>query len=109
MPQVPSSAVTVTWAGGTATVTMRGELDHVTCSQVREEIASMVGDGPQRLVLDLTDVSDRFGAECLALIAVVRHLLPAGRVLDVCSANPAVQAILALEGQDGDQGLAAAW
>jgi len=107
MPQVPSPAVTVIWRCGTATVTVRGELDHLTCSQVREEIASMIGDGPQRLVLDLADVSDRFGAESLALIAVARHLLPAGRVLDVCSANPAVQAILALEGQGGDPGLAA--
>ena len=98
MPQVPSSAVAVLWVDGTATVTVRGELDHVTCSQVREQIASMIEDGPQRLVLDLADVSNRFGAECLALIAVARHLLPAGRVLDVCSANPAVHAILALGG-----------
>ena len=98
MPQVPSSAVTVIWADGTATVTVCGELDHVACSQVRKRIALMMGGGPNRLVLDLVHVGDRFGAECLALIAVARHLLPPGCVLDVCSANPAVQGILALEG-----------
>jgi anti-anti-sigma regulatory factor len=99
MSQAPSSAVTMIWVGGTATVTVRGELDPDTCSQAREEIAWLIGDGLQRLVLDLVHVSDRFGAECLALIAVARHLLPVGCVLDVCSANPAVQAILALGGQ----------
>jgi anti-anti-sigma regulatory factor len=98
MPQVPSSAVTAIWADGIATVTVRGELNPVTCGQVREQIASMMGDGPQRLVLDLVHVSDRFAAECLALIAVARYLLPPGGVLDVRSANPTVRGILALQG-----------
>jgi len=98
MPQVPSSAVTVIWADGIATVTVRGDLDPVACSQVRKRIASMIGDDLNRLVLDLVHVGDRFGAECLALIAVARHLLPPGCVLDVCSANPALQGVLALEG-----------
>ena len=98
MPQVPSSAVTVIWVNGTVTIIVRGGLDPVTCGKVREQIASSIGDGPQRLVLDLVHVSDRFGAECLALIAVARYLLPPSGVLDVCSANPTVRGILALQG-----------
>ncbi len=101
MPDLPSSAVTVTWADSVAVVAVHGELDPAASSRVRERIASVVGDGPRRLVLNLVDVADRFGAECLALIAVTRHLLPAGRVLDVCSASPAVQAVLALAGWSG--------
>jgi anti-anti-sigma regulatory factor len=100
VPDLPSSAVTVTWAYGTAIVTVRGELDPLNCSQVRERIASVIGSGPKRLALNLADVGDRFGAECLALIAVVRHLLPPGSVLDVCSASPAVRQILALADWD---------
>ncbi len=93
-----TSAVTVIWADGIATVTVRGELDRIACSQVRKHIGLMIGADLNRLVLDLVDVGDRFGAECLALIAVARHLLPPSCVLDVYSANPAVHGILALEG-----------
>ena len=101
MSDLPSSAVTVTWAGGTAVVAVRGGLDPVASSQVRERIASVISEGPRRLVLNLVDLGDRFDAECLALIAVTRHLLPPGCVLDVCSASPAVRGILALTGWSG--------
>jgi anti-sigma B factor antagonist len=101
VPDLPSSAVTVTWADGVAIVAVHGELDPVTSSRVRERIASVIGDGLGRLVLNLADVGDRSDAECLALVAVTRHLLPPGCVLDVCSASPAVQGILALAGWSG--------
>ncbi|MBO0775499.1 MAG: STAS domain-containing protein [Actinobacteria bacterium] len=101
MQHVPSSPVTVNWADGVATVAVRGELDAAGYSQVREQIVAMAANGPQRLVLDLADVSDSRGAECLALIAVVRHLLPPGCVLDVCSASPAVRRTLRLAGWEG--------
>jgi hypothetical protein len=96
MPNGPSSAVTVTWAEGAATVTVRGELDPPLWSQVRERIASVIGKAPERLVLNLADVGDHFAAQCLALIAVAQHLLPPGSVLDVGSASPTVRQILAL-------------
>jgi hypothetical protein len=96
VPDRPPSAVTATWAEGAATVTVRGELDPPNWSLVRERIASEIGKGPERLVLHLGEVDDRFAAECLALIAVVQHLLPPGSVLDVSSASPTVRQILAL-------------
>ena len=100
MPYLSSSAVTVIWADGAAIVTVRGELDPLAWSRVRERIASVIGQGPQRLALNLAEVGDHFGAECLALIAIARHLLSPGSVLDVCSANPAVRQILALASWD---------
>lgn len=101
MPDSPSSAVTVTWADGAAIVAVHSKLDAVTSSQARERIAAVAGDGPRQLVLNLVDVGDRFAAECLALIAVTRHLLPPGCGLDVCSVSPAVQRVLALAGWSG--------
>ena len=95
---MPASAVTVYWAHGAATVAVHGPLDPLTYSQVRERIASAIGNRPQRLLVNLADADDRSGAECLALIAVTQHLLPPGCVLDVCSASPAVRQILALAG-----------
>ena len=101
MPDLPSSAVTVTWAGGTVTLAIHGELDPIAAAEVRERIATVAGSGPQRLVLELAGLGDRFDAETLALIAVARHLLPPGCVLDIRSASPAVRRILALAGWSG--------
>jgi anti-anti-sigma factor len=93
MPEVPSAA-TVSWAGDVVTVTVHGVLDPDNASQVREQIAEVAGNRPGRLVLDVTELGERYGAECLALIAVVRQLLPRGCSLDVRSDNPAVQQVL---------------
>ncbi len=82
-------------------MTVHAGLDHVAAAQVREQIAAVAGHGPQRLVVDLVGAGDRFGPESLALIAVARHLLPPGCVLDVRSASPAVRQILALAGWGG--------
>ena len=102
MPQVPpSSAVTEHRADGVVTVAVRGELDPPTASQARERIASVIGSRPQRLTLNLVNVSDRSGAQCLALIAVTQHLIPAGCTLEACTSSPAVLDILALAGWSG--------
>ncbi len=101
MPQGPSSAVIVYRADGVATIAVRGEPGPHAVSEVRELIVSGLESDMQRLVLNLMHVSDRSGAECLALIAIARHLLPSGRVLDVCTSNPGVQDILALAGWHG--------
>lgn len=101
MQDMPSSAVTVSWAGDTVTITVSSGLGAAVASQVREEIAAVAGRGPQRLVLDLAGVGDRFDAESLALLVVARHLLPARCVLEVRSVSPPVLAILRLAGWGG--------
>lgn len=97
MPQVPSSQpVAVHRADGVVTVAVHGELGPATAAGAREQIAAVIASRLQRLILNLVGVSDRFGAECLALIAVTQHLLPAGSALEVCTASPAVRGVLAL-------------
>jgi len=103
MPDGRSSGITVEWTGGVPTVTVHGELDPGRASQARERIAGVLRDCPRRLVLDLLGVSDRHNAECLALIAVARHLLPSGCAFTVRSDDPAVRQILGLAGWSGVQ------
>ena len=103
MPGVPSGGVTVDWGEGVPTVAVHGGLDPDIASQARERVAAVLRDGPQRLVLDLRDVSDRYSAECLALIAVARHLLPPGSALAVRSDSQAVRQVLGLAGWSGVQ------
>lgn len=95
MPETPSAA-TATWAGRAATVTVHGSLDPDSASQARERIAEVAGNLPQWLVLDLTNLGQRYGAECLALIALTRHLLPPDCPLDVRSDNPVVRQIVGI-------------
>jgi anti-anti-sigma regulatory factor len=95
MPEAPSAA-TVTWARDVVTVTVNGGLDPGSASQVRERMGEVAASRPARLVLDLTRVPERYGAECLAMIAVARHLLPPGCAVDVRSESVAVRQILAL-------------
>ena len=73
-------------------VGVHGELDPVTCSQLRERLAWVSENCPRRLVLDLRGVADRFGEQIAALIAAARQQLPPGCLLDVRSAIPAMRA-----------------
>jgi anti-anti-sigma regulatory factor len=102
MPEAPSAA-TVSWAGDVATVTVHGALDPDSASQVREQIAEVAGNRPGRLVLDVTELGERNGAETLALIAVVRQLLPRGCSLDIRSDNPAVRQVLEIASLSGSE------
>ncbi len=90
------SAATVGWVGNAATVTVHGGLDQDGAAEVRKLISEVAANHPARLVLDLTGVSDSYGAECLAMVAVARHLLPRGCAVDVRSENAAVRQVLAL-------------
>ncbi len=99
MPEAPSAA-TASWAGNVVTVTVHGGLDPDSASQVRERIAEVAESRPARVVLDLAAVSEGYGAECLAMIAVARYLLPPGCAFDVRSEDGAVRQVLAIAEQN---------
>ena len=93
MPDFPSLTVTVSWADSVATVAVHGEPGHITYSRLRDRLAWVIENRPQRLVLEL-GVADRFGGRIITLIADVRQQLPPGCLLEVRSASPAVRHIL---------------
>ena len=63
----------------------------------------MIENRPQRLVLQLGGMADRFGGQTITLIADARQQLPPGCILDVRSASPAVRHILEISGWTGVQ------
>jgi hypothetical protein len=98
MRDVPPLTVTLDWAGGVARACVPGELDPLTCSQLRERLAWVAENRPQRLVLDLGGVGDGYLEQVITLIAVVRRQLPPGCLLDVRSASPALRSIAEIAG-----------
>ena len=101
MADLPALTVTVNWANSVATVAVHGEPDHITYSQLQDRLAWVIENRPQRLVLQLGGMADRFGGQTITLIAAARQQLPPGCLLDVRSASPAVRRILEIAGWTG--------
>ena len=101
MADLPPCVVTVDWTVGMATVAIHGELDSSSCARLADRLSWVMESHPQRLVLDLTGVADRFSDQALAVIAAARQQLPPGSLLSVCSASTTVRRDLELADWNG--------
>jgi hypothetical protein len=101
MPDLPPLTAVVDWTAGTATVTVRGELDTSARSRLRERLAWVMESRPRRLVLDFREVTDRAGGQAAAVAAAVRRQLPPGCVLEVRPPIPAVPHSVSAAGHAG--------
>jgi anti-anti-sigma regulatory factor len=89
MADVPLLVVTIDWAAGVATVAVNGGLDARIRARLAERLSWIMESRPQRLVLDLAGVADRFSEQVLAVIAAARQQLPQESLLYVRSASAA--------------------
>ena len=101
MADVPPLIVTVDWATGVATVAIHGGLDSGIRARLAERLSWVMESRPQRLVLDLAGVADRFSEQVLAVIATARQQLPRESLLQVCSASATVRRDLELADWSG--------
>lgn len=90
-------AIEVTVSAATATVVIRGELDMVTMPRLARRLALVLADGPQRLVLDLADVTYIDCASARLITGTGRHL-PAGVRPAIRLPSMVVRRVLALTG-----------
>ena len=91
MADLPPLIVTIDWATGVATVAIHGGLDSGIRARLAERLSWVMESRPQRLVLDLAGVADRFSEQALAVIASARQQLPRESLLQVCSASATVR------------------
>ena len=91
MAVLPPLVVTFDWAAGMATVAIHGGLDSTIRARLTDRLSWVMESRPQRLVLDLAGVADRFSEQALAVIAAARQQLPRESVLYVCSASTSVR------------------
>ena len=101
MADLPPLIVTIDWATGVATVAIHGGLDSGIRARLAERLSWVMESRPQRLVLDLAGVADRFSEQVLAVIAVARQQLPRESLLQVCSASATVRHDLELADWSG--------
>lgn len=86
MRDTPALIATVDQAAGVATVTVRGELDPVSCARIQDRLAWVAESGPQRLVLDVT-VPACSTEQALTLIATAKERLSPGCRLEIRTAS----------------------
>jgi anti-anti-sigma regulatory factor len=101
MAGLPLLVVTVDWATGVATVAVHGALDSNIRARLAERLSWVMESRPQRLVLDLAGVADRFSEQVLAVIAAARQQLPRESLLYVRSASATVRHDLELADWSG--------
>ncbi len=95
MRNVPALIVIMDQVAGVATVTVCGQFEPSTCSQLRDRLMWVATYSPRRLVLDL-GVSNRFTEQLIDVIDAFQREVPAGCLLEVRSASPAVRSLLSL-------------
>ena len=84
---------------GTITVVISGELDLVTASPLRQELARIVDERPQQLVFHMDQVGFIDCAAARLIASTGRHL-PAGRRPVIRCPTTAVRRVLKLTGLD---------
>jgi hypothetical protein len=95
MRDVPVLIAIVDQVAGVATVTVCGDFGSSSCSRLRDRLMWVAAFCPRRLVLDL-GASDQFTGQLSAAIVAAQRELPAGCLLEVRSASPAVRNLLGL-------------
>ena len=77
MAQNPAAQLTIhdDWNGRAATVTLRGEICTTTVSDLFGSLDDIVGKDPERLIIDLAEVSFLDSSAVHAFVRA-RHILP---------------------------------
>lgn len=92
--------ISVSPGPGYLVVSVAGEIDTVTASQFREQLASVITCGARRVVVDLARVTFMDSAGIGVLTATHRVLAVQQGSLAVVSPSPAVRRVLSLSGLD---------
>jgi anti-sigma B factor antagonist len=99
--QGPDHALQVTehWAGRVATVTVGGDIDMQTVGRLRDCLAAVVKNHPDRLIINLAAVGF-LDTSAIHAFVQTRHALPAQCPVVLGSPQPIVRRVFELTGLD---------
>jgi anti-anti-sigma factor len=95
--QVPALKVCDQWDQGTATLTVRGDLDAATADAFCQRLAEVAGGSPRRLVIDLAGVGFLDSAGLRAFVRL-RKALPGDCPVILRSPHPRARQVFDLAG-----------
>ncbi|MEV0582711.1 STAS domain-containing protein [Nonomuraea sp. NPDC050310] len=85
---------------GHALVEIAGEIDLYTAPRLQSEFTRLLQDGPQRVVIDMSQVEFCDSTGMNVLLSALKRIKEQGGVLDVAAPRPAVRKILQVTGLD---------
>ena len=86
--------------GGHAVVTATGELDLYTAPRLQTDLAALLRENIDRIVVDLSGVEFCDSTGMNVLLAAMKRLKEKGGVLELAAPRPAVRRILQVTGLD---------
>jgi len=90
----------VLWIGQVAVVTLPAEIDVTIADAVREELASVLGQGATLLIADLSRTGFCDSAGVSALVGTYRRAGTSGSLMRLVVSTPAVHRVLSITGVD---------
>ena len=97
---MPAERYPVVWIGRAAVVTLPAEVDLTNADSVREELASVVSQGPVMLVADMSTTTFCDSAAVSALVRTFRQAAAGGCDMRLVASALAVRRVLAITGVD---------
>lgn len=104
-PTEPRFVVSAEAAGGALVVTAAGELHMSTAPTLRSHISAALGDGANRLVVDLTAVQFIDSTGLGSLLSALRDVEREGGDMAVVCSNPTVLRLFTITGTDRTLGV----
>lgn len=90
---------TATLPDGVRVVTAEGDIDLATAPELQRELAAVIADGADRVLVDLSAVGFLDSTGIGVLIAAQRSMPPGGRLV-VLAGQPRIMRVLELTGVD---------
>jgi len=91
---------TVLWADLVAVVTLPAEIDITNADAIREELLSVINQGAETMIVDLSKARFCDSAGVSALVRAFRRATSSGTKMRLVVAGPAVERVLTLTGVD---------
>lgn len=97
---MPAERYPVVWIGRAAVVTLPAEVDVTNADSVREELTSVLSQGPVMLVADMSNTTFCDSAAVSALVRTFRQAAAGGCDMRLVASTQAVRRVLAITGVD---------
>ena len=88
-----TATVTSSWEGGVPVIRIAGELDLASAGDIHQSVKAIIGDGPERVVFDLS-MLEFMDSSGISLLLAVAERVP----VEIRDASPIVRQLIEMTG-----------